>query len=300
MSDANLLSRPDSIEGKLNYVEPGASQLRRFIATGQEVNSFGYQEHVVPIRNARPHRDRLTLDTAGFELFDHRSQVGDFLDEEEVHAVYEAEAVDFVKAVTGATAVFITNWNLRSTNKKEVEDFREKGRTGRTGRMQPPGFQVHIDQFADAAERFARKLYAERAPEGPGYQRFITFSLWRTFSRPPQDLPLAMCEFGSFADDEGLRNSLIFGDRIPDEEAMRAPIPGEDQLPAATLFKYNPAHRWWFYPDMTRDEAILLKFHDSDQSVAWRCPHTAFADRSVEHPNPRQSIELRCTAFFER
>lgn len=299
MSDVKPLSRPESIEARLNYVEPGASLLRRFIATGEEVNSFGYHEHSVRIRNARPHRDRFTLDTAGFELFDHRSAVVDFLDEEEVATVYTGEAVDLVKRATGASSVFITNWNLRSTDQAEVRDFRQKGRVGRTGRMQPPGFQVHIDQYPDAAERFASRLYADRAPTGPGYHRFITLSLWRTFSQPPQDLPLAVCEFPSIRDEEGLRNTLIFGDSIPEEKMMHAPIEGEDRLPAATLFKYDPAHRWWFYPDMNRDEALLFKFHDTDQSVAWRVPHTAFADNSVEHPNPRQSIELRCTAFFE-
>jgi hypothetical protein len=50
---------------------------------------------------------------------------------------------------------------------------------------------------------------------------------------------------------------------------------------------------------MTRDEIILLKFHDSDRSVAWRTPHTAFWDTSFPDRKERSSIELRSVAFFE-
>jgi len=294
-----VIERAESVDAALNYVEPNASMLRRFVATGQEVNNYECSLEQVRIRNGRPLRDRLTMDRVGFELFDHKSAVGDFLDEADVAAVYPQEAIDLVKTVLGASTAFVTNWNLRSTDEGEVEDFKARGRDGRTGRMQPPGFQVHIDQFPDVAERFARNLYAERVPEGPGFHRFMNLSLWRTFSQPPQDQPLALCEFGSFGDEEGLRNALIFGDSIPPRDRMHDPIEGEDMVPAATLFKYSPNHRWWYFPDMTRDEAILFKFHDSDQSVAWRVPHSAFRDRSVAHANVRKSIELRCTAFFE-
>ena len=299
MPPAEQISRLEDLDAQLNYVEQGASIMRRFITTGNEVNTFGYEAYPVRIRNARPHRERFTLDRAGFELLDHRSAVSDFLDERQVAAVYPEEAIALVKRATGASSVFVTNWNLRSTDDAEVHDFRASGRLSHTGRMQPPGQQVHIDHYPPDAERVANALYAERAPDGPGYSRFICFSLWRTFSEPPQDQPLAMSEFPSIDENEGLRNALVFCDEIPDETAMRAPIEGEDRLKAATLFKFNPRHRWWYFPDMHRDEAVLLKFHDSDKSVAWRVPHTAFTDRSIAHPNIRRSIELRCTAYFE-
>jgi hypothetical protein len=50
---------------------------------------------------------------------------------------------------------------------------------------------------------------------------------------------------------------------------------------------------------MQRDEALLFKFHDSDRSVAWRVPHTAFWDPSFPDANVRESIETRIYAFFE-
>jgi hypothetical protein len=50
---------------------------------------------------------------------------------------------------------------------------------------------------------------------------------------------------------------------------------------------------------MTRDEALLFKFHDSDHSTAWRAPHTAFHDTSRAAARVRESIEFRSVAYFE-
>ena len=49
---------------------------------------------------------------------------------------------------------------------------------------------------------------------------------------------------------------------------------------------------------MDAGEALLVKLHDTDHSVAWRAPHTAFHDASAVGAFPRQSIELRSIAYF--
>jgi len=63
----------------------------------------------------------------------------------------------------------------------------------------------------------AARVYAEQFPDGPGYRRALATSFWRVFSPPPQDWPLALCDFRSLRDDEGLANQLYFVDRIPDD-----------------------------------------------------------------------------------
>jgi len=73
----------------------------------------------------------------------------------------------------------------------------------------------------------------------------------------------------------------------------------EDTVPGASIFHYSPAHRWWYFSNMNRDEALLIKFHDSDHSRAWRTPHTAFRDPSFPNAKTRASIEFRTVAFFE-
>jgi hypothetical protein len=49
---------------------------------------------------------------------------------------------------------------------------------------------------------------------------------------------------------------------------------------------------------MTRDEILLVKFHDSDHSKAWRTPHTSFRDPRVQNAAPRESIEFRTIAYY--
>ena len=82
-------------------------------------------------------------------------------------------------------------------------------------------------------------------------------------------------------------------------EAMTAPVDGEETMMAATIPSYHPAMRWWYFSNMQRDDALLFKFHDSDHSRTWRCPHTAFHDPSFPGANVRESIEVRSVAFWE-
>jgi len=80
---------------------------------------------------------------------------------------------------------------------------------------------------------------------------------------------------------------------------MFAPMDDDSQL-AAAIFRHNPDHRWWYFSVMERDEGLLFKFHDSDSSVGWRVPHSAFWDESfLGTRRVRESIECRTIAFFE-
>jgi hypothetical protein len=80
---------------------------------------------------------------------------------------------------------------------------------------------------------------------------------------------------------------------------MLGTMENEKSAPAAAIFHFNPAHRWWYFSHMTRDEVLMFKFHDSDASKALRTPHTAFQDPSFANANSRESIEFRSIAYFE-
>jgi hypothetical protein len=45
-----------------------------------------------------------------------------------------------------------------------------------------------------------RVEHVEQFPERPGYSRVLPRSVWRVFSPPPQDWPLALCDFRNFPD----------------------------------------------------------------------------------------------------
>jgi hypothetical protein len=166
------------------------------------------------------------------------------------------------------------------------------------GGIQPPAGDAHVDYTPEYAELVARKIYQQTFPSDKPYQRFVATSLWRCFSQPPQDWPLALCDGKSVGRQEGTPNRLVVVDKIPGPEAMLGDIPGEETFPAASIFHHNPDHRWWYFSNMHRDEVILLKFHDSDEDSVLRAPHTAFMDPSFPESNPRESIEFRTIAYF--
>jgi hypothetical protein len=149
----------------------------------------------------------------------------------------------------------------------------------------------------EIAHRYAR-VHARSALPAPGtYRRAVWTSLWRAFSPPPQDWPLAVCDYRSTDDaEDGPPNLLFRVPALPDPAAPDAP--DTDAESAASLFFYNPAHRWWYFPGMDAGEALLIKLHDTDHSVAWRAPHTSFRDVSANGARPRESVELRTVAYF--
>jgi hypothetical protein len=63
---------------------------------------------------------------------------------------------------------------------------------------------------------------------------------------------------------------------------------------------YNPNHKWYWFPRMRREEAIVFKVFDSlkDGRARWTA-HIAFDDpTSPPNARPRESIEIRTLAFF--
>ena len=287
-----------SVKAQINYLLPGTPINRRFVSAGVEVNTGEYGPFDVTIRDGREISDHFTLDRHGFTLAHCPTAIRDFYDSDEVDHLYTEEVAGHVKTLTGADFVVPMGWMIRNSGdisklqKKTDEPYRHQGG------IQPPAGEAHIDSYPSFAEKQARALYDKARPGGPGYKRFIYSSFWRTFSAPPQNCPLAVCDHRSVGDDEGVPNVLHIVDEIPEGDALFAPM-DEENLPAAAIFYHNPDHRWWYFSNMVRDEAILIKFHDSDHSVAWRVPHTAFWDPSFPDANVRESIECRSVAFFE-
>jgi hypothetical protein len=184
-------------------------------------------------------------------LLDHRSAVADFFDSAQVEALYADEVVAAIRAHTGADCVAPLGWMIRTS--------------GDPGR------------------------YARQFPGQMPYRRFLYTSFWRAFSPGPQDYSLALCDGRTVGDEEGTTNTLHVVDRLPSREQMLQPMQEESSKPAAAIFRYNPAWRWWYFSNMTRAEALLFKFHDSRRRRPWRVPHTAFQDGMPKrHAYPRE------------
>src|SRR5690606_28365597 len=115
-------------------------------------------------------------------------------------------------------------------------------------------------------------------------RRFAFINVWRPIRWPAQDWPLALCDARSVGAGELAPTDIVYPDR-------RGEIYG---------LVHAPQQRWWDYPDMRLDEALLIKCYDSRPDVARVTPHTAFAS-PLTPPGapPRESIEFRTIAFFD-
>jgi hypothetical protein len=284
--EVRLTHAPNIIPAKIAYLLPTSRINRRFWAPGEELNTGEYAPYDVMIRNARE-SGPFTLDAHGFELASFPSDVTDWESSYGPESLYAEQVCEIAKVMCGADLVVPMSGQLRSA-----------GLTG--GAVQPPAAEAHVDFTEKTAQRVAEGMYRKQRPNGAGFDRFICFSLWRCLTPPPQDMPLALCEGGSVRDDEGTANTKVDVDVIPTGDDLFVEIPGEEDMVAATIFHHSPDHRWWYFPDMTPNEVIFIKFHDSDHSRAWRAPHTAFVDTSRPDAPPRRSMEYRAVAYFTR
>ncbi|MGH8309979.1 MAG: CmcJ/NvfI family oxidoreductase, partial [Steroidobacteraceae bacterium] len=72
-----------------------------------------------------------------------------------------------------------------------------------------------------------------------------------------------------------------------------------DRLGEIYYIAHRAQHEWYYFPNMSRDEVLLLKGFDTDASRARFGAHTSFSDPNTPADAlPRESIEARAFAFF--
>jgi hypothetical protein len=162
--------------------------------------------------------------------------------------------------------------------------------------MQPPASDVHCDINRNEGVKLAKELLPAEDKDYQ-YSRFLHMSCWRAFSPPPQDWPLALCDYRSVGDDEGLDNVAVWQSTVPDLQNL-PPVPTDTKTSTAFIFPHTERQEWVYYGGMTRDELLCLKLNDSDRSRAWRTPHCAFLN-DEEGTNPRESIDIRACCYFK-
>jgi hypothetical protein len=249
----------------VNYAyEPPAGTPRR---------SGKYIQQSVVIRNGREVLDELSLDSNGFVLTKHETAVKDFYDPEEVKSAYYPEVERLIKRETGAERVVVFDHIVRNP---VLAARGEKG-------ARPSATIVHNDYSLKSAPRRVRDLLPEEADRLLN-NRFAEINVWRAIRGPIESSPLALCDARSLGAEDIVPTDLRYRDRSGE-------ILG---------FLYNPRHRWYYFPHMERNEAILLKCYDSkDDGRARFTAHTSFDDPSSP-PNaaPRESIEVRALVFW--
>jgi hypothetical protein len=265
-----------SVAGEVNYLASMAARPRYLAydpAPGEARANMTNEPHRVAIHDLRPNADAVSLDREGFAVLHHRSAVRDFWDDAEVRRVYYKESEALLKRVTGADRVVIFDHTAR----RHIP-----GSEDRSAATRQPARRVHVDHTARSAPQRVRHFLGDEA-EALLRGRVQIINLWRPIRGPVRDAPLAVCDAQSVAPHELVATDLVYRDRVGETYSVR----------------YNPAHRWYYLPEMTPDEALLLKCYDSRTDGRARfAPHTAFNDPTAPRDAPpRESIELRTFVF---
>jgi hypothetical protein len=265
------------VEAELNYLAPMTERPRYYAdepQAGEPRSNLEPEPHQVRIHTLRPIAAELGLDVQGFALRQQKSAVQDFWDDEEVRRVYYPEAEQFLKDVTGANRIYIFDHLQR----RRVPGQQDRSPSG----PRQPATRVHVDHTARSGPQRVRDLMGDEAEEllkG----RVQVINMWRPIRGPLRDAPLAVCDSRTVGADDLVPSDLVYRDRTGETYSVR----------------YNPAHRWFYVPEMQRDEALLLKIADTKEDISARfMPHTAFTDPTTPPDAfPRESIELRTLVF---
>jgi len=231
------------------------------------------EERPVEIRDGRPLAGQLSLDVHGFVFVEHHTSVADFFDADELKRLYYPEVERLVQTVSGAARVVVFDHTLRSGDEAERE----------AKLVREPVLSVHNDYTEWSGPQRVREALPDEA-EALLAHRFAIIQVWRAINRPIQSNPLAIAD----------ARSLAAGDLIAAERRYPHRVGETYQV------RHNPGHRWFYFPEMRRDEALIFKVYDSAKDGRARfTAHTSFVDpSSPPHAPPRQSIEVRTFAFF--
>jgi hypothetical protein len=260
--------RDATVEASLLFLEPSGrrpSLAYRYDSSAAADVSEIYAPRTVLIRDAR--RIGASVDVQGFAWVHSPSSI-EFTDEDAITSLGRRDAADLVRDVTGAARVVVFDHTVR----KRAPDAARQ-----------PSTRVHVDYTANSAPKRVRDLLGDEA-EALLKKRVAFINVWRAIRHPAADWPLALCDARTVLPEDLVATDIVYPDR-------RGEIYG---------LTHNPRQRWFYYPALELDEALLIKCYDSDENAARFTPHTAF-ENPLTPPNtaPRESIEFRTIAFFD-
>ena len=266
----------NSVVAPLNFLVPMAEKPVAYNyepPPGVPQRTGGSEEHRVPIRDARPLVGELSLDKEGFVLLRHQTAVKNFYDEDEINSVYYPETERVMKEATGAARVVAFDHIVRNAAMAAIGG----------SQIKLPAKRVHNDYTAWSSPQRVRDLMGDEAEELLKH-RFAIINLWRPIRGPLLESPLALVDAQSLAEENLIPSDLKYPDRTGETYSIT----------------YNPDQRYYYFPKMQADEAVLIRCFDS----ALDGPHRFSAHTGFDDPNsppdapPRESIEVRTLVFF--
>lgn len=197
-------------------------------------------------------------------------------DEDLVRSKFYPEVVDFLKQNTGAKRVLVFDHTIRTAANQAKKLTQETNTSQRS-----PVMLVHCDYTAESGPLRVRQLLPDEA-EDLLSRRVAFINVWKPLGTV-EERPLAMCDVSTAPSSDFFKLYLRYRDRTGENYVMR----------------HREGHKWYYFPQMRKDQCILLKTYESDESKARFVGHTAFEDpTSKKDAKMRESIEIRTIAFF--
>jgi hypothetical protein len=270
----------ETVEAQINYIA-AMTERAKFHAQDHGRDNLRFNPQRVTIENARSLEDPPTLEREGIMLARHASEIRDFRDTAEVRRLYPRELEALIVELTGADrAVMLGGGGLVR--------FTERSPHYKTGVNTQPARFPHVDFTPRTAPGLVDDVFGSKALKLEPGQRLVGYNVWRAFSPPPQDVPLAVCD----------ARTVARADLLPADGVYDAGDPPWMEL-EAYIVHHNPAHRWLYYRDMQPDEVLVFRSYDN--LPTWRAgvPHSAFDDPTCPPgAAPRMSIEARVFAVY--
>ena len=268
----------DTIRASFNYIVDTGVPPVRYIDWPEMADKAippQYRQYEMSVRNGRPLRDTFKLDTHGFVFAEHRTQVKDFTDEGERKRVYDPEVQALIMKHSGASEVLVFDHTLRISD----EDLQK------AANARPTVKGVHNDYTEASAPVRLREIVGDAEAERRVKKRWAIIQVWRPIRGKVFVDPLGICD----------------GRSIPRQGFIRVERRYKYRTGEVYHIAHHPAHEWFYFPHMERDEALVFKVFDSDTSKPSRfTAHSAFDDPSTPaDAPPRESIETRTFAFFD-
>jgi hypothetical protein len=265
-----------AINADIGYaVDTGVKHVNETFEAGQIIRrrTGETEQRQMPIFDGRACAGELSLDTTGFVLVDHPTCVSDFFDAKQLEDVYYPEVERLVAQVSGAERVVVFDHTLRTGDLAEQE----------ARKIREPVLWAHNDYTEWSGPQRLREILPNEAQRLLSH-RFAIIQVWRAIDKPIQSNPLALVDARTVSMDDLLAAERRYPHRVGETYQLR----------------YNPTHRWMYFPKMQRDEALVFKVYDSlSDGRARFTPHTSFRDPTTPADAAvRQSIEVRTFAFF--
>ncbi len=270
---------------QLHYIKNDSTAVPVVNYSGHD-ESQGYSDdyifHETDIINARTPDTRALNDKAAFSLNREAFKLVtftpgnvDFLDTQSVSETYYDDVEALVKKETGASDVFVFDHTVRRGIKNSNRQ---------------PAYHIHNDYTFETGQSRALSVLGEDVLKKFSGKRMIQINVWRSIDGIVEKDPLALMDATTLDPKDLVKTDIHFNDMNT----------GDTHKGEIFALKKNPNQKWYYYPEMNEQEAILIKGFDSDESQSRFAMHTAFAlSNQNEKTKPRQSIETRTYAFFD-